>query len=257
MGHKKIIKSLSAISHEMQTPINLISSTASIINQKIDKNLCNDEEIKEYMNNIINNCLKISMLINNITEVNLATISKKECVNPKQFFYTFYDTVLPYCNENDVNLTPEFNVPKEFICISVITTERILLNLITNAIKYSKKNKKIKLKMYTENDNIIFSVKDNGIGIAQEDINKVTDEFYRVNTEESKGLGLGLNLVKKYTEQMGGTITIKSQLKKGTEVIISIPSVEEDSMFLNNETDYIYSPEKSLFKIEFSQLYSL
>ena len=128
------------------------------------------------------------------------------------------------------------------------------LNLITNAIKYNDKKKKIlTLKMYNKENNILFSVKDNGIGISKENKEKVTEQFFRVDKSISKGFGIGLTLVKEYLLQMGGSLNIKSQLKKGTEVIVSIPS-DDSVIFVSGESDYIYNPEKAVFNIEFAQL---
>ena len=251
---KKIINNLVAISHEMRTPVNLIASTAKLTNMKID-NANNTEAVKEYMENIMNNCNKISLLIANIMDIDLATVSKKEYVNAKQFFDTFCNNVKPFCRDVDAELKKEFKSDKENIDISIDTTERILLNLVTNAIKYNDKSKKIiKLRMNVKGNKVVFSVKDNGIGISEENIEKVTEKFFRVDQTTASGLGLGLALVKKYLENMGGNMKIKSQLKKGTEFIISIPITPEDKIFTAGENTYVYNPEKSSFNIEFAQI---
>lgn len=250
-SERKIIQNLSAISHEIQTPVNLISSTAKLVCLKLEDN----SELKEYMENIVDNCNKIAMLVGNIMDINLIGVSKKEYVNAKQFFDTFCNSVKPYCKNSGAEFKSEFKIEKEYIHIPVVTTERILLNLITNAIKYNDKDKKnIKLKITNDGDTIILSVKDNGIGISKENIDKVTRQFFRVDNSVSNGNGLGLSLVKEYLERMNGAISIKSQLKKGTEVIVSIPSTPENAIFDSRESDYIYTPEKSSFDVEFAQL---
>lgn len=247
---KKIIQNLSTISHEIQTPVNLIFSTAKLLCLKYDDN----PEIIEFMDNIINNCQRIAMLVGNIMGINLVTVSKKEYLNTKQFFDAFCNNVKPYCDNEKVELKCEFKIEKEYVHIPVDTTERILLNLITNAIKYNdKKVKKIRIKMTNDVNNVIFSVKDNGMGIAEQNIEKITEQFYRVDNNISKGNGLGLALIKEYLNSMGGNMTIKSQLKKGTEFIVSIPSTPENMIFESRESDYVYTPEKSTFDIEFAQ----
>lgn len=252
---ENLIQNLSVVSHEIQTPVNLIASTASLVKCKIEKNAATGSEIKEYMDNIVLNCNKVAMLVNNIMGINMVTVSKREYVNSKQFFDTFCKFIEPYCKYAETQFKKEFKTEKEYIHISVSTTERILLNLITNAIKYNdKENKKLTIKMYNEGDSIIFSVKDNGIGIAKENLDKITEKFFRLETQVSNGFGIGLSLVKEYLDQMGGTLEIKSQLKKGTEVIVSIPSTPENMLFISAETDYIYTPEKSVFNLEFAQI---
>lgn len=247
---KEIIQNLSAISHEIQTPVNLIFSTARLVSLKSVDN----PEIREYMENIINNCNKIAMLTGNIMDINLLNISKREYVETKQFFDTFCSTVKPYCEEENVIFKSEFKTEKEYIHIPIVTTERILLNLITNSIKYNDKAKKnIKLTISNDGDSIIFSVKDNGIGIAEKDINRITEKFFRADKSISTGSGLGMALIKEYLDSMGGTLTVKSQLKKGTEVTVSIPSTPENKIFSTRERDYTYIPEKISFDIEFAQ----
>lgn len=251
---KKIINNLAAISHEMSTPINLIASTAKLTSMKIDKDY-DTKSIKTYMDNIINNCNKMALLISNIMDIDMTIVSKKEYVNANQFFETFCNNVEPFLKNSCVEFDKEFTSTEENIEIPVDTVERILLNLISNAIKYNdKKNKKIKLKMTVKNNTAVFSVKDNGIGISEENINKITEKFFRVNCAFSNGLGLGLSLVDNYLRAMDGSMKIKSQLKKGTEFIISIPITPDDKIFTAGEGIYIYKPEKSTFTMEFAQL---
>ena len=99
---------------------------------------------------------------------------------------------------------------------------------------------------------LYFSIKDNGIGISEEDIKKITQPFFRVDNTSSNGAGLGLTLVNEYISKLKGTLAIKSELKKGTEVIFSIPLNDKDK-FISDELNYIYTPEQSTFAIEFSQ----
>ena len=89
---KQIISNLSAISHEIQTPVNLISATAKISGDKIENNSVKLSDLKNYMDNIISNCYKITMLISNITDLNATAVSRKEYVNTKEFLETFCKT---------------------------------------------------------------------------------------------------------------------------------------------------------------------
>ncbi|NVM24541.1 MAG: GAF domain-containing sensor histidine kinase [Desulfobacterales bacterium] len=104
--------------------------------------------------------------------------------------------------------------------------EKILNNLITNAIKYTPKGGSILLGLSASESQVIVSVKDTGIGIANEDIPKIFDEFFR--THEAKkidpyGRGMGLHFVKEVVETLGGTIRVKSNKGKGTEFLLTFP----------------------------------
>ncbi|MEE1043064.1 MAG: HAMP domain-containing sensor histidine kinase [Clostridia bacterium] len=252
---KQLIENLSIISHELQTPVSLISATAKLTDMMLDKDKFNCDEFKGYVSNIINNCNKLSMLISNISEVNHISNSHKEYVDLKEFFKTFYETVIPFGVENDTSIKCEITSQKEYIYASPVMLERLLLNLITNAIKYNDKTKKtIKIKVYDDDDNnLIISVKDNGIGIEKENIPRVTEEFFRVDKTTAPGVGIGLSIAKKYIDSINGKLKIKSRIKKGTEIIISIPDLCED-VFTAKESAYVYVPEKASFNIEFAQL---
>ena len=102
----------------------------------------------------------------------------------------------------------------------------IINNLIDNAIKYSAANVKIDLRSYTDGNNCIISIKDDGVGISKENQKHIFDKFYRTpqgNRHNVKGFGLGLFYVKTIVERHNGEITVKSALNRGTEFVIKIP----------------------------------
>jgi signal transduction histidine kinase len=99
----------------------------------------------------------------------------------------------------------------------------ILGNLTSNAIKYSPENSQINIQTKAENGTIIFSVKDEGIGISDEDQKRLFEKFFRAsNATGIQGTGLGLHIMKNYVDKLNGTIKMKSQLGKGTEVTVEI-----------------------------------
>ena len=99
--------------------------------------------------------------------------------------------------------------------------QQVWLNLINNAIKFSMINGKIKILLKNENAKNIVEISDNGIGIPESDINKIFEKFYKVDKSRTKnGNGLGLSIVKKIIDTIGGDINVKSKLGKGTTFII-------------------------------------
>lgn len=248
----EILKNIAAISHELQTPINLINATAKLVSYKNKHN----EEIRRYTRNIANNCNKLTMILSNILDINMLTHHKFEIVNLRQFFDAVYYTVRPYMRSLNVQMKLEFKTEIEYAYFPPVTMERIILNLITNAAKYNNKEKKtIRFRISDKDGNIIFSIKDNGIGIAPENIEKVTELFYRVDKSVSTGVGIGLSLVKEYVQNINGTLTIKSKLEKGTDVSVSIPCNIDFETFDSSEANYFHYPEKTSYDIEFSQFY--
>ena len=93
--NKDLIKNLASISHEIQTPVNIIASTAKLIEHRKDLKKLDAESLELYVERIYRNCNKIAMLVSNIMEANLPTTSKAECVDSRQFFDTFTETIKP------------------------------------------------------------------------------------------------------------------------------------------------------------------
>ena len=103
----------------------------------------------------------------------------------------------------------------------------VLVNLLDNAYKYSYDDKKIELKVFSENNMVCFSVKDNGIGMARRQIRKVFDRFYQADTSLSRrveGTGLGLSIVKFIVDAHKGTISVDSELDEGSTFTVRLPA---------------------------------
>jgi signal transduction histidine kinase len=99
----------------------------------------------------------------------------------------------------------------------------ILLNLVSNARKFSPENSLIEIKTGHRNEQVILSVRDHGIGISEQDQAHLMERFFRgANATNIQGTGLGLNIVAKYVEMMAGMLTFNSELEKGTEFIITL-----------------------------------
>ena len=102
--------------------------------------------------------------------------------------------------------------------------KNVMFNLLSNAIKYSGENKNIYLSIDTRNESVLIEVRDEGIGIPEEDQRNLFSQFYRgKNVTNIQGTGLGLNIVKRYTELLGGNITFKSKLTAGSTFTVSLP----------------------------------
>jgi signal transduction histidine kinase len=108
--------------------------------------------------------------------------------------------------------------------------QTIFINIIDNAIKYSKeKGGKILISLFKEDNNVVFKVKDNGIGINENEIENLTERFYRVDKARNrgiKGFGLGLSIVQKALEILDGEIQFLSEENKGTEVIVKFKGLK-------------------------------
>ena len=100
--------------------------------------------------------------------------------------------------------------------------KHIIMNLVSNASKFSPEASSIEIKTTSQNQHVILSVKDHGIGVPKEDQKHLMERFFRgANADNIQGTGLGLHIVSKYAELMNGTLECKSELEKGTEFIIT------------------------------------
>jgi len=105
--------------------------------------------------------------------------------------------------------------------------ERVILNILTNSIKYTEKNGTIKIYVGFVYNDAYIKIIDNGIGIPEKDLSRIFERFYRVDkarTREMGGTGLGLSIAKEILDRNNGIIDIKSEVGKGTEVVIRIPT---------------------------------
>ncbi len=110
--------------------------------------------------------------------------------------------------------------------------DRIINNLLENAIKYSERDNSIEIRLYCENDQCVFYVKDSGYGIPEEFREKVFEPYFKllVGGRNSDGMGMGLSIVKKIVSDIGGSIELFSEIGKGTLVKIFLPSIDKDSI---------------------------
>ncbi len=141
------------------------------------------------------------------------------------------EDLLPKANAKNIKI--HFNIEENLFIRGMITgVNRILVNLIENAVRYGVANGNIWIQLYSEETTVKCSIKDDGIGIAPEHQEKIFHRFYRVDhtrtTEEESHTGLGLAMVKMLVESYDGTIIVRSELNKGTEVIVSLPQVFDE-----------------------------
>ena len=154
-----------------------------------------------------------------------------------------------------MNLIFDTDSEEEIVLFDPDIIERVLLNLLSNAVKFNKPNKNIYVNIYTKNDKITISVKDEGIGIPKEKIKYLFTRFEQVNDKnkiEKQGSGIGLYLVKSLVTLHGGEIEVRSKVNEGSEFIVSIPKkvLDNGSEFLiKNEENRCYSTN-----IEFSDI---
>lgn len=216
------------VSHEIKTPVSSIEGFAKFLK---DKNLT-DEEREEYANIIIEEAKRLENLTGKILK--LSKLNNQEIITNKQEI-----EVAEQIRKAISLLEPKWS--KKDIKMNVSLEEKVFLgdedlifqvwvNIIDNAIKFSNEGGSIDIKVYEKDRNINIEIKDHGIGMKEEELEKVYDRFYQIDRSHSKeGSGLGLAIVKRIVELSEGKIEIKSKENRGTTVIVKLPVTSEKS----------------------------
>lgn len=246
------------MNHELKTPITVINSV-----MQLTKYMKKQEEqhfISE--KNIVlveDNCQRLLKLVNNI--IDLEKIDSKginlnmENVNIVEVIEDTVLSVVPYAQARNIDIT--FDTTEEEIIMSVDKNkiERIVLNLLSNSIKYSKKAGFVDVKIDICENNLHIVVEDDGIGIDEEHLNKIFERFVRLDnslTRSNEGSGIGLSIVKAFVDCHNGNIYVKSIKNIGTSFIISIPIEIKD---YDDENDVKQISADNHIKQELSDLY--
>lgn len=217
---------LACISHDLKTPISSISGYCEGILDGIVKS---EEDVKRYSSIILKKARVLTKLIDDMleyskAEINEMTIRKEDVYSADYFFDILEDLSLDVETKNR-RFILNGEIPNVLLNIDKNRIQEVMYNLVSNSIKYTNESGVIEVSIEKKNGSLIVHVKDDGMGIAADDIPNVFKKFYRGEKYRNMnipGSGLGLSISKYIVEKHGGYIEINSSLKQGTEVIFSI-----------------------------------
>ena len=211
----------SNVSHELKTPLHVISGYAELIKEGIVK----DSDVKEFGEKIYSEASRMSKLVEDIMKISKLESDKaveKTQLNLKNIVVAIVDSLMIEADKKNVKFKLSLNDCS--ISGNYDSIYSLIFNLVDNAIKYNKTNGKITIKLQEVSNNVILSVKDTGIGIPKEDLDRIFERFYRVDKSRSKdsgGTGLGLAIVKHSLIVNNATIKVESELKKGSTFTVT------------------------------------
>jgi PAS domain S-box-containing protein len=223
--HELKSKFVSIASHEFRTPLSTILNSTSLIQQykdkgdieKIDKLVQRIKSSVNHLTLILNDFLSLGRLDEGKVDVN------KERINLEIFIGEISEEMRTFCKEGQ-QLQVSFEGEVREIFSDQRILRNILFNLISNASKYSEPHRHIFLSCSGTQQSVTFRVRDEGIGIPEEDHKHLFDRFFRAsNSGNIQGTGLGLNIVKRYTDLLNGNITFTSEYGKGSIFTVIIP----------------------------------
>lgn len=213
-------------SHEFRTPLSAILSSASLIGKYNDS----DDESKRQkhvnrikssvanLTGILNDFLSLSKLEEGMVQVSFSKFNIKEL---SQEILDELNSVLKEGQRIEYN----HNGNSEIVILDTHIIKNIIINLLSNASKYSSEGKPIEFRTTVNNEHLRITVADQGIGIPDEDKSRLFNRFFRAqNATNVPGTGLGLNIVQKYVSLLDGTISFDSKLNEGSQFEITIPN---------------------------------
>ncbi len=215
---------ISLMSHDLKTPVAKIAGIADILRVQYE----NEPRQKELLDDVVHSTKELNNFITSILD--LTKIESRNLdlnLDNKDVNTLIEDTIekLKYeAREKEMTIKKDLD-PLYPIKVDIVLVNRVLANLIGNAIKYAGEGKEIYIKTWDDEQWVTIEISDNGKGIKQEDLEHIFDKFYRVKNDDShkiKGSGLGLYLVKYFIELHNGTITASSVLGEGTKFIIKL-----------------------------------
>ncbi|OPJ61094.1 PAS domain-containing sensor histidine kinase [Clostridium oryzae] len=250
------------MSHELKTPLNVIFSALQVLIMN-SKNSSSEEHKKmEYFYTMKQNCYRLMKLINNffmLTKLDAGMIKTKfknqDIVSRIEDITT---CVAEYNKKRNIKITFDTAIEEKVIAFDSEMISKVMLNLLSNAVKYCDKDGEILVSIWSEEDVVYISVKDNGIGIPEDKIKFVFERFSQADktlAREFEGTGVGLSIVKALIELHKGSISIDSCVGEGSEFIIMLPDKKVEMLGNEDNGNNVFETDMERIYIEFSDIY--
>jgi signal transduction histidine kinase len=219
---------ISTVSHEYRTPLTTINSSAEILERYLHK--LDEAKQRKHFQRIQASVKHLTALVNDVLFINKAELEKVE-FNPEPIYLvSFFEEIvegLQITVDEKHQLFFTHHGSCECANFDPKLLRQMITNLLSNAIKYSPQGGKITLTLSCEDKQVVFQVRDQGIGIPQADQSKLFESFSRAgNVGTIAGTGLGLSIVKKCVDLHGGEITVKSEVGVGTTFTVKLPLIK-------------------------------
>lgn len=249
------------LSHELRTPLNIILNTSKLLLDKCENNKCTQEfccsRLEYICNNSnrllrsINNSIDVAKLDSNVYDVNFSMINIVELID------NIVDIVAQYANDYNIDIVFDPEAEEIFTATDIEKIEKILLNLISNAIKNIPSKGTIFISCRENIENIFISIEDNGRGMSPEIKKHVFEKYFHSPfsglSRSTEGSGLGLYIVKKFIDILDGTISVESTLGVGTTFNIVLPKREVDKVYTTKVLNSL-DRMKYLTSLEFAEI---
>ena len=249
------------ISHDLRSPLNIILSILQCYKDEY-KDIEKGNQCKEHIEIIKRNGYKILKLINNLIDTTKLEKKhyniKRENLDIINLIEWNISSIDKYAKQKNISLVFDTNVEECIMAIDPEAIDRIIMNLISNAIKFSPQGSSIYINTWKSINQITISIRDEGMGIPKDEQNTIFNRFIQSSKNkknENSGSGIGLDLVRYLTKAHNGSIELKSEENSGSEFIIKLPI----EILENNEIDKnkcLNTKSKvEVLELEFSDIY--
>lgn len=221
------------MTHELKTPISSISLAAQMLN---DESIGKSPLMLKHIGTVINDESKrLRFLVEKVLQMSMfdknRAIYKSKELDLNEMVYNIANTFTLRVEHTGGKIYTEVEAVDSTVYVDEMHFQNVIFNLLDNAVKYRKPNTPLDvfLKTWNEEDAIMLSIRDTGLGIKRDNLKKIFDKFYRVHTgnvHDVKGFGLGLAYVKQIVDINGGEITVESEYGKGTTFTIKLPIIK-------------------------------
>lgn len=256
----------STISHELKTPLNIILGVVQLVDRTFcQEKICgNHEKLKRYMNISKQNCFRLVKLITNLIDITKFDSGfmhmEFKNYNIVSVVENITLSIAEYVESKGIQLIFDTEIEERIVCCNAEKLERVMLNLLSNSIKFTECGGTIMVNIYDKVESILICVKDTGIGIPENMKEKIFDRFTQVDStlrREAEGNGIGLSLVKAIVELHNGTINLESYMGLGSEFIVEFPvSVIDEQSYVEEEVAASINSNVERISIEFSDIYT-
>ena len=214
------------IAHDIRTPLTNI--------KMITEKLMSEEQLLSYNKDfifIIKNLNRTTYIINAILSASKIISDTTKLDNDKidllEISKDAYELFSEIAESKNIRLSINYEDNEYFIAGNLKAVQRIISNILDNSIKYTNKDGNISINLSKNKNDVFFSLKDNGIGIPENEISLIFDKFYKTDkSRQSEGIGLGLSIVKSLLERLNGEIIVTSKFGVGSEFIIKFKKAE-------------------------------
>lgn len=219
------------ISHELKSPLGAVQQNLYALEAQLSDLLNEDQRSQlDRMKVRVSDLIELIHTWLRAISIDIETIKETfEPISIKGVITRAIESVEPHAVRKDISLITSIEEPVGLICGDSGTLTEVLVNLCTNAIKYSYPGSEVIIRARNEDDQVMFSVSDMGIGISEEDLPFIFEDFYKGSSNQivERGHGLGLALSRRIVEIHNGSISVKSKPGQGSTFEVRIPALEE------------------------------